>query len=213
MMTHVYITVGATISFDLMIETIFTDFMETFLEKLFLMSGEEIHIVAQCGTTYIDLFEKHVLPQISRGDILVTTSEYIKVLETGDIRSICFAYKKKTVSISFFNLSSNLDKFLKTFRPNMVISHAGTGSLLDALANKNSESSHIIAVVNESLMNNHQLEIGEKLQSYGLLTCCKSIPELRSHLQEHNFATTDSLPQKNLNRGFNETFKKDILMF
>lgn len=53
----------------------------------------------------------------------------------------------------------------------LVISHAGTGSILDALRlNK-----PLIAVVNPDLLHNHQLDIAIELERQGCLVCC-SLP-------------------------------------
>ena len=59
-------------------------------------------------------------------------------------------------------LDSEIDK------SDLVISHCGAGILLESLrANKTSElKTTCIAVVNESLMNNHQAEIADGLQGY-----------------------------------------------
>ncbi|KAF8936659.1 N-acetylglucosaminyldiphosphodolichol N-acetylglucosaminyltransferase catalytic subunit alg13 [Dissophora ornata] len=51
---------------------------------------------------------------------------------------------------------------------NLVISHAGSGSILEALRLKKK----LIVVVNEDLMDNHQLELGSALHEQGYLVCC-----------------------------------------
>jgi UDP-N-acetylglucosamine transferase subunit ALG13 len=56
---------------------------------------------------------------------------------------------------------------------NLVISHAGAGSIIESLeANKK-----LIVVINENLMDNHQLELGEKMykQGYLLFTTCSKL--------------------------------------
>ncbi|KAG0366233.1 hypothetical protein BGZ54_005631 [Gamsiella multidivaricata] len=50
----------------------------------------------------------------------------------------------------------------------LVISHAGSGSILEALRLKKK----LIVVVNEDLMDNHQLELGSSLHEQGYLVCC-----------------------------------------
>lgn len=52
-------------------------------------------------------------------------------------------------------------------KSDLVISHCGAGILLESLrANKSSLKTRCIAVVNETLMNNHQEEIADALSGY-----------------------------------------------
>lgn len=51
---------------------------------------------------------------------------------------------------------------------NLVISHAGAGSVLEALDNRK----HLIVVINDLLMNNHQAELAEQLCKDGHLHYC-----------------------------------------
>ena len=59
----------------------------------------------------------------------------------------------------------------------LVISHCGAGVLLECLRSKKNEKSSStigtmnIAVVNSSLMNNHQMELGDKLHKDGYNLC------------------------------------------
>ena len=189
-MVNVYITVGATIPFDGMINTIFKNLNENILKHLLSLSPNEINIFAQCGSTFNSLYEKNIHNQVDKNLVAKTINPYNKLLNTEELKSITFKKQNININITFFNLSSNLNNFLKEFKPDIVISHAGTGSLLDALANNNNNNDSkiklrakkIVAVVNDTLMNNHQLEIGEKLESYGLLTCCKNLKELEQNL-------------------------------
>lgn len=49
----------------------------------------------------------------------------------------------------------------------LVISHAGTGSILDCL--RNGDRKRLVVVVNEKLMDNHQIEVAEQLNGHQLL--------------------------------------------
>ncbi|KAL6926925.1 hypothetical protein ACO0SA_004008 [Hanseniaspora valbyensis] len=230
-MVNVYITVGATIPFDGMINTIFKNLNENILKHLLSLSPNEINIFAQCGSTFNSLYEKNIHNQVDKNLVAKTINPYNKLLNTEELKSITFKKQNININITFFNLSSNLNNFLKEFKPDIVISHAGTGSLLDALTNNNNNNNDskkklgakkIVAVVNDTLMNNHQLEIGEKLESYGLLTCCKNLKELEQNMEKGSFINDNSeniddtrtfSNEKLLQRGFNETFNNEVLMF
>lgn len=67
------------------------------------------------------------------------------------------------VAISGFCLKHNLNDDIRAC--DLVISHAGTGSILDALRLKKP----LIAVVNTSLMDNHQQQIASILSNDGHL--------------------------------------------
>ena len=49
----------------------------------------------------------------------------------------------------------------------LVISHCGAGILLECLRSTNQRQTVNVAVVNETLMNNHQTELADKLHSEG----------------------------------------------
>jgi beta-1,4-N-acetylglucosaminyltransferase len=71
----------------------------------------------------------------------------------------------------------------------IIISHAGAGTALDALrANKK-----LIVVPNESLLDNHQLELAKKLadEGYCLMASCS---ELEAVLEKINDFKPNKLP-------------------
>ncbi|XP_063984801.1 UDP-N-acetylglucosamine transferase subunit ALG13 homolog [Diachasmimorpha longicaudata] len=59
--------------------------------------------------------------------------------------------------IEFFKLKPSIQEYMRS--ADLVISHAGAGSCLEALEARK----HLIVVTNELLMDNHQLELAEQL--------------------------------------------------
>ncbi|KAG0305238.1 N-acetylglucosaminyldiphosphodolichol N-acetylglucosaminyltransferase catalytic subunit alg13 [Dissophora globulifera] len=75
-------------------------------------------------------------------------------------------------------------------RASLIISHAGSGSILEALRlNKN-----LIVVVNEDLMDNHQQELGSALHEQGHLVCC-SVSGLENALREKKYESLVPYPE------------------
>ncbi|XP_072482688.1 UDP-N-acetylglucosamine transferase subunit ALG13-like isoform X2 [Notamacropus eugenii] len=74
-------------------------------------------------------------------------------------------------------------------RSDLIISHAGAGSCLEALE----EGKPLVVVVNEKLMDNHQLELARQLHKEGhLFYCtCSTLLEL---LQSVDFSSLKPFP-------------------
>ncbi|CAK9830052.1 UDP-N-acetylglucosamine transferase subunit ALG13 homolog [Anthophora retusa] len=85
------------------------------------------------------------------------------------------------IAIKYFNLSANIIEYVKA--ADLIISHAGAGSILDALGNKK----NLIVVANQSLMDNHQLELAEQLYKDKHLYYC-SCESLLNTIQTINFS-------------------------
>ncbi|EFN82693.1 UDP-N-acetylglucosamine transferase subunit ALG13-like protein [Harpegnathos saltator] len=62
-------------------------------------------------------------------------------------------------SIESFKLSPSIGKYMQS--ADLVISHAGAGSVLEALEN----CKHLIVVINDLLMDNHQVELAKQLHN------------------------------------------------
>ncbi|XP_029679644.1 UDP-N-acetylglucosamine transferase subunit ALG13 homolog [Formica exsecta] len=68
--------------------------------------------------------------------------------------------------IETFKLSPSIGKYMQS--ADLVISHAGAGSVLEALEKRK----HLIVVINDLLMNNHQVELAEQLYKDEYLYYC-----------------------------------------
>ncbi|XP_016952667.1 UDP-N-acetylglucosamine transferase subunit ALG13 homolog [Drosophila biarmipes] len=76
------------------------------------------------------------------------------------------------------------------FRPNLediksadlIIGHAGAGTCMDILNNRK----HGLIVINDALMDNHQLELAKQLASESYLYYCK-VSDLDTHLASLDF--------------------------
>lgn len=84
------------------------------------------------------------------------------------------------IAIEYFNLSADIIKYVKD--ADLIISHAGAGSILDALEN----NKNLIVVANQTLMDNHQLELAEELYKHKHLYYC-TCETLLNTIQSMNF--------------------------
>lgn len=212
---NIYVTVGATIPFDGIVETLFDDSQKNLFKHLATLNEKEkltVNLVVQCGSTYERLFSKYMNNQFKESTVDKKGKELIHILNTNDYRNKSISVNDKLrVNVIFFNLSTNINKLLSILNPNLVITHAGTGSLLDAM---NIQNVKILTVVNTSLMNNHQLEIAEKFEEYGVVTCCKDLLEFKKEIQRGSvFTIKKETGKKEMTRGFNKSFNDDILLF
>ncbi|CAE7374616.1 ALG13 [Symbiodinium pilosum] len=77
-----------------------------------------------------------------------------------------------------FGLKPSLDEEMKS--ASLVISHAGAGSVIEALR----ERRRLLVVVNPVLMNNHQLELAEAMQKRGHCAMAEDASHVIPRLQE-----------------------------
>ncbi|CAI9732717.1 UDP-N-acetylglucosamine transferase subunit ALG13 homolog isoform X1 [Octopus vulgaris] len=77
------------------------------------------------------------------------------------------------VEISTFDFKDSILEYLQ--KAHLVISHAGAGTTMETL----NEGKPLITVVNEKLMNNHQIELAEQMSKdgYSLFCTCSSLRE------------------------------------
>lgn len=80
--------------------------------------------------------------------------------------SIAVAKSRYGITCECYRLKSSIADDIRT--ADLVISHAGAGSCIEVLNAKKP----LVVVVNESLMDNHQIELAEQLHKDGYLLYC-----------------------------------------
>lgn len=118
----------------------------------------------------------HVVVQIGQGD-------YVPFERKG---SDCIK-DEYGLTVEWYRLKPAILADLK--RASLVISHAGYGSLMESL----SLGKPVVAVINDKLMDNHQVDIAQELQRQRCAVAC-SPQTLASTLAEVDFASFERLP-------------------
>ncbi|CAG9856381.1 unnamed protein product [Phyllotreta striolata] len=145
----VFVTVGTT-KFPKLIDKIVTEDVL----RLFQSLGYNF-IQIQTGK---DFYPEAILPKLSSYNV---KSESPLVIEYNDL------------VIRFEEYFEDFDGEITS--SDIVISHAGAGSCLDVLRKKKP----LLVVINEDLMDNHQIELAEELQKHGYLyySTCDTLGE------------------------------------
>ncbi|TRX97243.1 hypothetical protein FHL15_002037 [Xylaria flabelliformis] len=140
-----FVTIGATAGFrSLLREVVSPKFLST------LRSLNFTHLVVQCGPD-LDYFET------IRPDQTSTSS---------DVKIAAFPYAPDLKQYYLQASQSDGDDGYGKRDRGVIISHAaGSGSIIEALE----FDSKLVAVPNPELMDNHQLEIAEEMESQGFL--------------------------------------------
>ncbi|KAG7299175.1 hypothetical protein JYU34_017716 [Plutella xylostella] len=99
-------------------------------------------------------------------------------------------YDKNGMKINLYRFKDSIQEDIDN--ADLVISHAGAGSCLEVLE----ASKPLLVVVNEDLMDNHQLELAEQLQIDGHLYYC-TCDTLESTLREVDFSLLTPFPKPN----------------
>ncbi|KGT72277.1 UDP-N-acetylglucosamine transferase subunit ALG13 [Candida albicans P75063] len=177
-MKSILITTGATITFKSLIQIILSpqflnNLIRLKINKLIIQYGHEIK-------NSINLSESFFNETINKYDLINLFNLEIEETPIGDdddegIR----LFKNSDIEILAFSYSSNINKYIENV--DLIISHAGTGSIIDCLhLNK-----PLIVIVNDKLMDNHQLEIA---QQFTKLNYCiyYSIKELEQYVNNND---------------------------
>ena len=102
---------------------------------------------------------------------------------TGDFEPSESACNHDTVNLTYFRLKPSIFPDIKA--ADLVVSHAGAGSVMDCLG----EGKSVLVVINEELMGNHQIELAEKLAKDGHLHFC-NVSDLIQSLQSLDWSNT-----------------------
>ncbi|RLV93115.1 UDP-N-acetylglucosamine transferase subunit ALG13 [Spathaspora sp. JA1] len=151
-MTSILVTTGATVTFkSLILKVINVEFIEQLISlnvgKLYIQYGNE---VKQSKHISHDFFFKQIKERGITSKFNLTQRGEWK--EPGDV---CI-FESDKFEIITFPYSAHIDVFIS--KADVIISHAGTGSIIDALKLQKK----LMIVVNDQLMDNHQLEIAQE---------------------------------------------------
>jgi beta-1,4-N-acetylglucosaminyltransferase len=168
-MKTVFVTVGST-KFEQLIDAILQPDILKLLKSLLYNK-----IILQIGNGKHD------------GDDLLRFKEDQFNIQTGpEIRRAC----RERMEIVAYRYKSSIKEDI--VEADLVISHAGAGSVMETLeANKK-----LIVVINETLMNNHQLELAEKMfeEGYLLFTTCSGLADKIELINNKEFSLSKYEP-------------------
>ncbi|XP_075975287.1 alg13 UDP-N-acetylglucosaminyltransferase subunit [Anticarsia gemmatalis] len=139
------------------------------------------------GTTKFDMLCEYILTEPVLTALKNIGCEQITV-QIGKSNVEPDVYHKEGVEITMYRFKDSIIEDIRN--ADLVISHAGAGSCLETLE----EKKPLLVVVNEDLMNNHQLELAEKLQIKSHLYYC-TCDTLASTLSIVDFSLLAPLPK------------------
>lgn len=166
------VTTGATVTFKLLIER---SLSVVVLEKLIGWKFEKL--VVQFGPNSEELFKQ-----------LITKVGCTDVEEESEDGKISIKCCYKSLEIEGINFDRDLSKKY-TLNSDLVISHGGSGSILDALRLEKK----LVVLNNDQLSEGHQLDIIEQFLSHNQLVYCndnyneKTLCDCIDQLLRHSF--------------------------
>jgi beta-1,4-N-acetylglucosaminyltransferase len=145
-MKFLFITVGST-RFDSLIELlqnkIFLFFLSCYFDTLSIQYGNSPEpLLSELGTRQ-DLEIKFTPVEIAQFHQILTVNYGLKIVDIGK--------NVEKLNVKLFRFKSDI--LSEIDRADFIISHAGTGSILESLH----KHKPILVVVNETLMDNHQI--------------------------------------------------------
>ena len=126
---------------------------------------QKCYVFVTVGTTNFD----DLIAVVTSDKLLDTFIDkgYSKlIVQAGNSKSIASIVDDKRIEAEIYKYKDSIEEDIQN--ASLVISHAGAGSILEALALKKK----LVVVVNETLMDNHQYELAEKMAELGYLFFC-----------------------------------------
>ncbi|CAL9728867.1 UDP-N-acetylglucosamine transferase subunit Alg13p [Monosporozyma unispora] len=157
---RLFVTCGATVPFSQLIKCIISpEFVKWAVKKF-----HYTEFVIQYGIGYTEPFTKAIHELYGE---VPTTSLQNNVL-FGCPQAQEYKLLDGKLVIHGLEYSTKIQDLIED--SSLVISHAGTGSILDTLRNKTVKP--LIVVVNNTLMDNHQEQIASRFQEMGYIIAC-----------------------------------------
>lgn len=157
-------TTGATVTFTLLLERIIDP---VFISEAFLGNGVST-VIVQYGNEVVttrhgteNVSEKHFKEMVKKSDLVEKLGLSLVEEQEG-----VFKYRSQTYNgfeMLAFPFISDIAKII--CESDLVVSHAGTGSMVDVLRLQKP----LIVVVNKMLMDNHQTEVADEMQKAGII--------------------------------------------
>ncbi|KAI5956144.1 ALG13 [Candida margitis] len=171
-MSTVLVTTGATVTFKKLIETVVsTKFINSLIDlgisKLFIQYGNETK-----GSQHIS--RQFFVNQLEKSSI-VKDFHFTLENRTKDDTTVL---ANDVIEVTAFPFSSHIQDYIK--QADIVISHAGTGSIIDTLRYQKK----LIVVVNTQLMDNHQEEIANKFAKMNYCAKCNCDDDFKPVLEK-----------------------------
>ncbi|GCF00754.1 N-acetylglucosaminyldiphosphodolichol N-acetylglucosaminyltransferase catalytic subunit alg13 [Zygosaccharomyces mellis] len=187
----VFITCGATVPFPQLVEIIFSP---TIVEELLKLGFTRI--IVQFGKNYRESFVQ--LIDIDRLSPPIKT--YLG-FDGDPIHGFCRGFSGRLETIGFEYSTSIQDVIQQN--ADLVISHAGTGSILDALRLRKP----LIICVNDTLMDNHQQQIADQFASlHYLWACLPRVDDVLQCLKLSQIEKTKPFPS-----AYNRNFERELM--
>ncbi|XP_070494144.1 UDP-N-acetylglucosamine transferase subunit ALG13 [Chironomus tepperi] len=114
------------------------------------------------------------------------------IIQRGNGKEIDFSHFKE-INVQQFDLKTSIERDIT--EADLVISHAGAGTCIDVLGKKKP----LLVVVNDTLMNNHQIELAEQLHKDGYLVYC-FLSNLVETLETFDASSLKEYEKGNLNQ-------------
>lgn len=134
------------------------------------------------GTTQFDLLIETI---VQNPNVIRTLVDKLKIekiiLQTGNMHMP--SYDHLPIPIEHYQYKDSIEEDIQ--QADLVISHAGAGTILQTLE----AHQPLLVVINEKLMNNHQLEIAHEMEKQGYLfhCTCSTLEEGLLKFVDHQF--------------------------